>query len=213
MERDFNQNGQTFNQVIPAGQTFPLEQRGTNFYVVFSTGVLAIRARGPHGISPYVDFAQGTGKGDSNFHVVEVKNNNGFDVTCSIWVGDATYIDKRLVLNNQVVQTVARPLYTDPTHAPAASVAIADVSGSAFFDMNGKKWLAVARIQILISNLDLVNLILLQKFGNTTWNTGAIFAVQPQTEVGPAIGGDFTLVQNGGTVNALVADVYQAIPA
>jgi hypothetical protein len=205
--------GQVFNQIVPAGQTIPLQQRGTNAYVILSTGTLLMRGRGPRGINTYVTYPTGTGFENSEFDIVEIQNPNGFDITTSVWVGDASFIDKRLILNNQQLSNVVRPLYTDPTHAPAASVAIDDISGGAFFDINGKKWLAVSRVQILISNLDLVNLILLQKFGNAVWNTGAIFAVQPATEVGPAFGGSYTLVQNGGNVNALVVEIYQSIPA
>lgn len=214
MARDFSQNGQQFNQTIGAGKTVPMNQKGTNFYVVLSTGVLAIRARGPKGTSPYVDYSQGTGKGESDFDIVEVTNNNNFDVVCSIWVGDPTYIDKRLILNSQQLSQVVRPIYTDPTHAPATSVLIDDISGGAFFDINGKKWLAVSRVQILISNLDSGAVALIQKQGNTTYNTGAVFSIQPGTEVGPAFNGSYTLVQDasGNNVNCLVCDVYQAIP-
>jgi hypothetical protein len=204
--------GQLFTQVIGAGKTVPMHQRGTNCYILSATGALDMRARGPRGINIYNTYTTGTGFENAEFEFVEVQNKNAFDVTCSIWVGDASFIDKRNMPIGQSFSNVVRPIFTDPTHVSVTSVAINDVSGQIFFDINGKAWQAITRIQILISNLDTANVCLLQRFGNTTFNTGSIFAIQPGTEVGPAIQGSYTLVQNGGTINALVADVYLAIP-
>jgi hypothetical protein len=205
--------GQLFQQTVGAGQTIPLNQRGTNCYVLSATGALQLRARGPGGINQYITYTTGTGFENSEFDIVEVNNQNAFGVTFSIWVGDASFIDKRNIPIGQSFSNVVRPIFTDPGHVVAASVTIDDISGNLFFDINGQSWQAITRIQILISNLDAGNLILLQKLGNAVFNSGAIFAVQPATEIGLPVQGNYTLVQNGGTVNALVSDVYLAIPA
>jgi len=205
--------GQLFTQVIPAGATVPLHQRGTNCYILAATGSLDMRARGPGGINIYNSYTTGTGFENAEFNLVEVLNKNGFDVTCSIWVGDASFIDKRNIPIGQSFVNVVRPIYTDPSHHPAAFINADDISGNFFFDANGNRWQAITRVQILISNLDSGVVILVQKNGNTTFNTGAIFAVQPATEIGLAIQGAYTIVSSAGTLNALVSDVYLSVPA
>jgi hypothetical protein len=205
--------GQLFTQVVAAGATVPLHQRGNNCYVISTTGAINMRARGPGGINQYNSYTTGTGFENTEFHLVEVQNQNNFDVTCSIWVGDASFIDKRNIPIGQSFANAVNPVYTDPTHTPAAFAAVPDISGTVFTDINGKKWQAITRISILISNLDAGAVILVQKLGNSTYNSGAIFAVQPATEIALPVQGGYTLVPPSGTLNALVSEIYLAIPA
>jgi hypothetical protein len=205
--------GQLFTQAIGAGQTVPLHQRGNNCYVLSTTGAINLRARGPGGINIYNNYTTGTGFENAEFNLVEVQNNNGFAVTCSIWVGDVSFIDKRNIPIGQSFANAVKPVYVDPTHAPAAFADVPDISGTIFADINGKNWQAITRVSILISNLDAGNVILVQKLGNHVFNSGAIFAVQPATEIGLAIQGSYSIVSTAGTLNALVSEIYLSIPA
>jgi len=182
---------------------------------VLATGMIDMRPRGPRGTNEFSNYTQGTGFENTDFDIIDLRNSNAFSVVVSVWVGEAGFIDKRLILATSgagAIQTVVNPLWTGTGAAPAF-VDIPDLSGGSFTDINGKKWLAISRIQILISNLDAGNVMLLQKLNNYVFNTGAIFAIQPATEVGPAFQGSYSLVQNGGTINGLVAEVYSCIPA
>jgi hypothetical protein len=207
--------GTIFNQTVAAGQTVPITKRGNNAYIVLATGTIDMRPRGPHGTNEFSTYTQGTGFENTDFDIVDLRNSNTFSVVVSVWVGESGFIDKRLILATSgagAIQNVVNPLWTGTGSAPAY-VEVPDISGGSFTDINGKKWLAISRVQILISNLDSGNVMLLQKAGNHVFNTGAVFAIQPATEVGPAFQGSYCVVQNGGTINGLVAEVYQAIPA
>jgi hypothetical protein len=213
-----NTGGQIFNIPLAAGQTLTQPGAGTRAYLALATAPVNMRARGKlYGQDAYSLFTVGQGIMDTHpdavpFDVVDIQNLNNIPVVISIWIGFSMFIDNRLILANQQVPNVVNPIYVG-TGVPPAFVDIPDLSGGPFADINGKNWLAITRLQLLITNLDAGNVQMLQKFGNHVFNTGAIFAIQPATEIGLALSGDYSLTQNSGVINGLVSEVYQAIPA
>jgi len=206
--------GQAFALTIPPGETETLNESGANCYIVVATGVILMRPRlSTGGVGAYTQYQQGTGFENTEFDAVDVKNPNATAVVVQIWIGDMTFTDKRLLPATQTTFLVVNPLYSDPSHSPVTSLPILDISGGSFFDINGKKWLAIIRDRILLSNVDSGQIQLLQAVTNAAYNTGAAFAIQPETEIGLAVAGDFRLVPPSGNLNCIVAEVYQAIAA
>ena len=192
---------------IGPGNTERVTSRGTVAYFVVASAQVNMKADS----NDYSLYYQGTGLNSVDpFDILTLQNPNDFPIAIALWVGFNSFIDRRLILNTFQQPNVVNPLITVP--GSSGSLAIPDLSGNTFVDINGVTWIAVNRQQILISNVDTTNLILLQKFGNSTWNTGAIFAVQPLTEIGLNIQGNYQLVQNGGVLNCLVSESYSAIP-
>ena len=206
---DFQKVGQINNLPVKAGASLQVNQNGTNAYLVIATGAVNMRGRTQRSAQAYSLFYQGTGIKDTEFSSIEVQNPNAFDVVISLWVGHAAFDDKRLILNQTATPNVA--FSTNPTIA-ATNVNIVDKSGGGFTDINGNKWLALYRVLILISNLDAGVVLLVQKTGGTG-ASAAILAVQPLTDRAIPVSGNYTLNNGGGVVNAIVSEIYAAIPA
>ena len=168
-----------------------------------------MRARSKLGVQAYSLYTQGTGFENTEFTSVEVQNPTAAPVVVSVWVGRSNFIDRRLILASQATPQVANP--TNPT-VSATTVNINDLSGGSFTDINGKSWLAISRVLILISNLDSGVVLLVQKTGGTG-SSAAILAVQPLTDRAIPVSGNYTLNNGGAAVNAIVSEIYLAIPA
>jgi hypothetical protein len=191
---------------LGANETQRITARGTVAYFAIATAPVEMKCDN----ADYSLYYQGTGIESVNaFNILTLLNPNNFPIAVAVWVGFDGYIDRRLILNTAAQPNVIHPVLIAPGFAGA--VPIPDLSGTTFTDINNKGWIAISRLQILVSNIDPTNLILLQAFGNSVWNTGAVFAVQPLTEIGLNVQGDYYLLQNGGTVNALVSEVYSAV--
>ena len=200
--------GQVDNLSIPAGKSVQINRDGTNAYLLVATAPVQMRARIRASAQAYSTFTQGTGFKDTEFTSVEILNPTAAAVVVSVWVGRASFDDHRLILASQATPQVAFP--TNPTIS-ATTVNINDLSGGGFTDINGNKWLAIARVLILISNLDSGTVLLVQKSGGTGASP-AILAVQPLTDRAIPVSGNYTLNAGGGAVNAIVSEIYLAIP-
>lgn len=199
-----------YTNIIQAGATLPVPASGTQFYVVFSTA--AINVRPSDGV--FVNYVQGTGlqlQEINSFQLLEVNNPNAFPVIFQMFVGFDEYIDKRLILNNTTTPAVIFPTYTEP--GTAVAVAINDLSGQAFSDINGKAWYAIQRIAILIFNPDTGVTLLVQGRGATGSAGDAVGAVYPLTSLRLDASGDYALSLGGTAINAIVSEIYQAIAA
>lgn len=206
---DLRKVGQVFNQSIPAGKSLQINADGTNAYLIVATAAVQMRARTKTSAQAYSVFSQGTGFKDTEFTSVEILNPTAAAVVISVWVGRASFDDHRLILASQSTPQVAFP--TNPA-VSATTVNINDLSGGPFTDINGGKWLAIARVMILISNLDSGAALLVQKTGGTGASP-AILAVQPLTDRAIPVSGNYTLNNGGAAVNAIVSEIYLAIPA
>lgn len=199
-----------YANVLPAGKSLQIPANGTQFY--FRTATATISARPNGGV--FSDYVQGEGLQldlDNTFSVVEVKNNNSFDVIFELFVGFQGFIDNKLIIANNLYPQVAFPTY--PTASAAATVDITDKSGTQFTDVNGNKWYALSRVAIVISNTDSGTTILVQKAGSAVANGPAVAAVFPLTSIRLDISGNYRLNIGGGNINAIVSEIYQAIAA
>lgn len=194
---------------IAAGATIPFAVAGTQFYLAAASAAVNIRQHG----GEFVSYVQGTGlqvKQGKAFDSMEVSNPHAFPVVIQLFVGFDGFIDNRVFNVSQTTPSVAFPTYKTATSAPA--VAITDLSGQGFFDINGVAWLALARIAIVISNLDTGVTVLVQATGALTSSGPAIAAVFPLTSWVEGLSGNYSLNVGGGNINCLVHEIYQAIP-
>lgn len=202
-------SSQIFNNVVAAGGTFPISLSGTQYYLLIATLPILVRPSG----GSFDTHVAGTGKQfleQNSFDKVEIFNPNAVAVVFSIFIGWDDYIDKRLILANQQTPQVVYPTY--PTPNAATSLAIPDISGSQFADINATLWIALYRVAMLFFNPDTGVTYLVQKTGAATASGPAIAAVYPQTSLRIDAEGDYALHVGGGNINAIVSEIYAAIP-
>ena len=205
---------QIINNIIAANGSLPLKVSGTQYYVLLATASIEIRPSGP-GVVGYFDaHTAGTGKNLSQlnaFDMLEIKNTNAFPVVFSICVGWDDFIDKRLILATQQTPQVIYNTYDTPNSA--TSVDIDDLSGQAFTDINGNEWYALYRVAILAFNPDAGVTYFIQVSGSVVANGPAVGIVYPLTSLRLDASGDYTVNVGGGNVNAIISEIYAAIPA
>lgn len=196
--------------VVQPGKVLPVPVTGTTFYVTVATSKIKIRPR--NGI--FNEYMAGTGLDldlVNAFDLLEVKNENAFPVVFQIFVGFDRFIDKRLILTQTGQGAVAFP--TAPTANSVAVINIEDKSGNLFTDINGNDFYALWREEFVIFNLDTGATILVQKADTVVANDLAIGAVYPVTAIRFPLSGNYRLNVGGGNINAIVHEVYQALPA
>lgn len=205
-----NRQSSVTNFTIPANSTTQVAGTGTQFYLLFTSAPVAIRpAKGS--FNTY-NTGQGLGLDDQNaFASLEIQNTTANTIVVSLFIGFQEFIDRTLIINNVTQPAVAYPTY--PVANAAATVTIADLSGTTFSDINGKKWIAVSRVAILVFNLDSGATYLIQKSGSAVSNGPAIGAVFPLTAVRLDISGNYTMATGGGNINVIVSEIYQALPS
>lgn len=195
-------------QILPQ-QAFAA-QAGTQFYVIATSAPISIQAVRGGATGAANSFQNGQGsKVDDGFETLSVTNSNLFPVTCLIWVGFNDFINDQLILANNTLLQVAYP--TNPTPASTTSIAINDLSGQPFTDINGKKWGAISRVAILVFNNDSGVSLQLQKAGSAVSNGLAIGTIYPLTPVRFDVSGNYSLSVGGGAINATVCEIYNAI--
>lgn len=202
--------GRLTNLPIPAGATVSVNSRGTQAYLVVATANVNMRPRG----GDFVQYGVGTGINTTvPFDTVEVYNFNAFAVVVSVWCGFDGYIDNRLIIANSSNPMVAFPTYSVPNSA--TFVNILDLTGGVITDINGVKWLALYRSAIQIFNLDAGNTYKLGAFSPTGADLGKYVAAIPPSPlpISLPISGNYTYQTGGGNVNAIISEVYSAIPA
>ena len=201
--------------VVINGQVTPSElaitQSGTFFYVLSCSSPVLIQPvrAGAVGATNLFGIAQGQPVADG-FDTLKIANRNPFPVVALIWVGYDSFVNNQFILTTGVSENVAYPTY--PVASVAASVAIPDKSGTFFFDINGKKWGALNRVAILVFNTDNGVSLIMHKAGASTAGAPGIGAIFPQTAIRFDCGGDYSLSTGGGNINAIVSEIYQAIP-
>lgn len=195
--------------VVPAGATVPVPGAGTNFYVTVATAPVMIRPLG----GVFNTYTNGKGlrlQTINAFSGLEIRNTNAYPVVVQLFIGFDEFIDNTLILANTGQQLVANPTY--PTASAAAAVTINDISGTAFNDINGVAWYALQREAIYVSNIDSGVTLLLQKAASVVSNGPSVIAIFPTSNLRYAAAGNYSLSVGGGNINAIVSELYQAIP-
>lgn len=198
----------TINQVVLPGSTLNLSIYGTFFYFPVSTGILQVKpSKGS--FSPY---QQGEGLElslENSFALLEIRNDNSYSVVFQLVAGFGNFIDKKLYLQQTNTPLVAYPTY--PTPGAAAGVAITDISGAPFVDINGGKWFALYRDHFIVSSTDGGVALLIQKAGSAVSNGPAVAAVQPLQSIRIEGSGSYSLSTGGGSINAVVTEFYTSL--
>lgn len=200
----------TINNIVPANSTLQVPATGTQFYVIIQTAPLSIRPSG----GVFNQYTQGTGlqlEEINAFQLLEVKNDNAFSVVFSLFVGFDQYIDNRLILGDTGQLLVARP--TNSLASVATNININDISGNAFVDINGDTYYALSREAIYVFNPDTGTTLLLQKYGAVTSSGVSVACIYPTSSLRYAASGDYCLNLGGAAINAIVSELYNAIPA
>lgn len=198
-----------FTQVLPAGGSMPINIPGSTFYVTYCSSPLSVR---PYPGGAFDTYPQGTGRRfEVGFTRLDLLNPSANPCLFQIWVGFDEYIDKRLILSTTSYPIVAYPTY--PTANAATSLAINDLSGTKFTDINGNKWWAISREGIYVFNIDTGVTALIQKAGAITSSGPAVGAVYPQTSLRLPYQGNYSVQVGGGNINLIVSEGYYALPA
>lgn len=200
-----------FTHVLaPAGQpgsSITIALPGSQFYVIYCTAQFFIRPDG----GSFNLYSQGTGlqlREGATFENLQAQNPNNFTVLFNLFTGFDAYIDKRLIVNQLQFQPVGHPIIK--TVPGAASVAIPDLSGQVFNDINGKAWFAVSRDSIIVANNDAVITYQLQKSGAAIATDDSICSCYPLTTLRFPVSGNYGMAAAAG-INAIVSEIYQAI--
>lgn len=205
-----NRTSLFINASIAAGETKSFAATGTQFYVLVTSAPINIRPS--KGSFNSYNVGQGLDLDESNaFSALEVQNTTTNPIAVSIFVGFDSFIDNTLILNNASNPAVALP--TAPIPNVAATININDISGTSFTDINGKKWIAVNRVAILIFNVDTAATYLIQLAGANTATGKAIAASFPLTGLRLDVTGNYAMATGGGNINAIVSEIYNAIPS
>lgn len=203
--------GNLTNVPIAARQSTTISGYGQMAYIVIATAPVNVRTRGAKGTSSYSLLTQGTGIRDTEFDQVDLQNPNAVPIVVQIWTGVSQFVDNRLILANQQIPQIAFP--TAPTANSKTHIAINDLSGGGFTDINGKNWLALQRITIIVCNVDSGATFLLQKKGAATATGVAVAAIYPLTSLNLPVSGDYSMDVGGATINVIVSEIYLAILA
>jgi hypothetical protein len=203
--------GQLTNVPIAAGQSTTISGSGDMVYVAIATAPCNIRTRGSKGNSTYATFTVGTGIRGQPFDSVDVQNPNTIPIVVQVWTGLSQYVDNRLILANASIPNIVFP--TCPTPNSVANINFKDLSGGGFADANGKNWLALYRVAIVVCNVDSGATFLVQPYGSVVANGPAIAAVYPLTSWTEAISGDYCMNVGGANINVIAHEIYAAIPA
>jgi hypothetical protein len=196
---------QIINTIILANSTLPLFQAGEAFYIIACNSSVEIRPAN----GTFNSYYTGTGvRVDSQnaFDQLEVRNSHDFPVTISLWVGFGNYIDNRSILISNLFYRVGFPL--NPVASANVSLDMLDKSGTAIVDINGKTWLALNRIQVLMTNFDMINSI---PFLDMAGAVGAIFSCLPNTSAVFELDGDYLITLGGTPLNCIIAEIYNCI--
>lgn len=204
------QGGRLLNMSIPANTTQRAVSTGTQAYLIVATAPVNMRPLG----GDFVTYSQGTGVNTNlPFAYVEIENFQSYPVVISIWIGFDSFIDNRLILANEQNANIAFPTYPVPN--AATFINIVDLTGGPFRDINGNLWLALNRVAIQIFNLDAGNSYPLYQY-----NPAGSAGTNRIAEIPPAplplrldISGNFTINVGGASVNMVISEIYNAIPA
>jgi hypothetical protein len=206
-----SRTSQVLRNIVPANSSLQFPVSGNTFYVLFTSAQVIIKP-GNGSANPY-DTGTGLAAPEINsFGQLQIINPTANAIVFEIFVGFDGFIDNRVILAQvSGLRLVAYPTY--PVTSAAASVAINDISATAFNDINGNQWYAVNRVAIIISNPDTGVTLFLQEEGSSIANGPAIAAIYPLTSLNYPVSGNYSLSVGGGNINALVSEIYNAIPA
>jgi hypothetical protein len=198
------------------GQTTPSEisltQAGDRFYVIATSAPVAIQSLRAGNVGATNSFQNGQGQTVSQgFDTLAIKNFNAFPIVALVWIGFEDFINDQLVLNQTSTPQVTNPTQPIATGS-AGDIQIPDLSGQQFTDINGKKWYAISRVAIIISNIS-PSVLTLQKFGNTSATGNAVLMIPAGLPIAHNSSGSFTISVGGGPVQAIVSEIYNSIAA
>lgn len=207
--------------IIPAGTQsgaavspgeYPIMVSGDRFYVLAASSGFSIQPVSGSATGAANPYGVGQGARLKNrFETLSLKNFNLFSVTALIWVGFDDFVNDQLVLASSSYQQVAFPTF--PVAGANGPMQFNDLSGAAFLDINGKRWLALSRANLIVCNPDQTADLFLQKNGATTTPGPSVGIVLARTSFNLPLQGAYTITNGVGiAINATGSEIYNAIP-
>jgi hypothetical protein len=186
---------------------------GDRFYVIATSAPISFQPLRAGNVGATNSFQNGQGQTvKQGFDQLVAKNYNTFPIAALVWIGFEDFINDQLILNQ-----TSTPQVTNPTQpiagGSAGDIQIPDISGQKFFDINGKAWFAISRVAIVISNISTGTVLVLQKYGSAVSNGPSVLAIPAGLPIAHNSSGNFTLSVGGGSVPAIVSEIYNAIAA
>lgn len=197
-----------FNNICLAGQTLSFPCSGDQFYLPVTSGKLEVKPDG----GSWIEYVSGTGLAPgliNTFYNIQVRNPSANPIVFSLIVGFAEFIDKRVYLPVDLTPDITYPTQPTPT---ATKINILDRSGSEIQDINGNAFYAISRRAIIVTNVSAGDTYLLQEYDSNVSNGPAIGAVGPGFPLNFPTTGDYTVNAGGGVIEAIVSEIYQALP-
>jgi hypothetical protein len=202
--------GVTVNGQVTPGEV-PIAAAGSRFYVIVTSATIYLQPLRAGNVGATNPFNNGQGQPVAGgFETLTAKNFNLFPVVALIWVGFDDFINDQLILANNATPNVTYPTQPISATPVTGTVAIPDLSGTTFLDINGKKWYALYRVSLIVSNFSSATTLLLQKAGAATSNGPSVLLCPPQLPIAHNSSGDFSLSVGGGAVPAIVSEIYAA---
>lgn len=194
---------QIVTTIVEAGKVLQVFQAGQQFYLVLATGEVKIKPNNGAENS----YTQGKGlvvDAENQFRQLQVTNPNSFNVVIQLFVGFGDYIDNTVILYNP--QFTNAVYGTMSTIASTNNLAIPDKSGTAFDDINGVSWIAIARVSLYVTNYDLAKTYDLKNNASTK----TILGILPATNVTLPFGGDLR-ISDAAVLQLIVSETYLSI--
>ena len=199
-----NRGSQIITTIIPANSSIPVLVAGDTFYLTLATAQVSIKPN--RGVEANYSAGTGLKTEDNPFDQLQITNPNANNVIISLFVGFGDYIDNRVILYDPLVKNIVYPTF--PIANAGTNVLIPDRSGSAITDINGTVYLALSRVGIYVSNLELASVYYIRDFAASI---GIALGIQPSTSIVYPASGNYSLNNGGSPVNAIVSEIYQAV--
>jgi hypothetical protein len=214
----------SISTIVAAGNTASFPVTGDQFYLATSTGSVQIKPSGGTAGGAFVPYYQGTGQVvPGGFNLLEIQNENSFDVVVQVVCSSGDFIDKRLI-QNSIAQTNVLVRYSPGNWTLLGmgqyELNLEDQSGKPITDSNGNNWIAISRVLFALQTTSGDAYIQLYPAGTEFFGDPILYvqsdqgsSILPPSEFN-ASGGFLLLGYPGGagsTKNLLVYEIYQAI--
>lgn len=193
--------------ILLPGETRPLSAPGWTFYVIAASRELFIRpdtgSENPYTSGTGLDLDQ-----SNAFTTLQVRNPSVTEAAyIDIFIGFDSYIDKRLIYPSIYFKRILRSVYNYvDAGAPAADIAVPDLSGTVITDLNGDEFFALERLLLICFNGHATDGLYISSGGDE------VVPIFGQTGIQLPLTGDLEVTAAGGGGLPMISEVYNCVP-